>query len=171
MVAPLPLIEELALSSELKAVVRRMDGYIAKLRLYKSCDDTLGTIEMLSRMQLDDMEKAARLLLMARETQVKLDEKTGFIMRMRNRVFFVVISSTSSDVYTSITFHVLGTDKLLKNPDTSHNNKVVGSRNSPTMAANRTEEDIRGCNLSSANAEGEKTIKFFIKDEENAGKK
>nr|GEV89584.1 hypothetical protein [Tanacetum cinerariifolium] len=74
------------LSSEIKAVVRRMDGYIAELRLYKSCDDTLGTIEMLSRMQLDNMEKAARLLLMARETRVKVDENTGFIMRMRNRV-------------------------------------------------------------------------------------
>ncbi|GKE37330.1 hypothetical protein Tco_1460735 [Tanacetum coccineum] len=94
MVAPLPLIEELACAAnsdvtkdyKLKAVVRRRDGYIVELRLYKSCDDTLGTIEMLSRMQLDDMEKAARLLLMARETRVKLDEKTGFIMRMRNRV-------------------------------------------------------------------------------------
>ncbi|GJU00733.1 hypothetical protein Tco_1111071 [Tanacetum coccineum] len=97
MVAPLPLLEELAsavdsdvtkdqLSSELKAAVRRRDGYIAELRLYRSCDDTLGTIEMLSRMQLEDMEKAARFLLMARETQVKVDEKTGFIMRMRNRV-------------------------------------------------------------------------------------
>ncbi|GKB64971.1 hypothetical protein Tco_0921157 [Tanacetum coccineum] len=74
------------LSKELRAVVRKRDGYIAELRVYRSCDDTLGTIEMLSRMQLDDMEKDARLLLMARETQIKVDEKTGFIMRMRNRV-------------------------------------------------------------------------------------
>ncbi|GJR30489.1 reverse transcriptase domain-containing protein [Tanacetum coccineum] len=48
--------------------------------------DILGTIEMLSHMQLDDMEKAAHMLLMARETQIKVDEKNGFIMRMRNRV-------------------------------------------------------------------------------------
>nr|GEU57163.1 hypothetical protein [Tanacetum cinerariifolium] len=74
------------LSSELRATIRRRDGYIVELSLYKSCDDTLGTIEMLSCMQLDDMEKAARLLLMTRETKIKMDEKTGFIMRMRNRV-------------------------------------------------------------------------------------
>ncbi|GJX46397.1 hypothetical protein Tco_0271587 [Tanacetum coccineum] len=74
------------LSKELRAVVRRRDGSIAELGVYRSCDDTLGTIEMLSRMQLDDMEKDARLLLMARETQIKVDENTGFIMRMRNHV-------------------------------------------------------------------------------------
>ncbi|GJU81859.1 hypothetical protein Tco_1284224 [Tanacetum coccineum] len=72
------------LSSELRAAVRRRDRYIIELVLYRSYDDTLGTIKMLSRMQLDDMEKAARLLLMARETQIKVDKKTGFIMRMRN---------------------------------------------------------------------------------------
>ncbi|GKA45466.1 hypothetical protein Tco_0738262 [Tanacetum coccineum] len=80
MVAPLPLLEELAraaksdvmkdqlivlferevaedaekimdfrrLSSELRLTVRRRYGYIAKLRLYRSCDDTLRTIKMLS---------------------------------------------------------------------------------------------------------------------------
>nr|GEZ95908.1 hypothetical protein [Tanacetum cinerariifolium] len=68
------------LSSELRAAVRKRDGYIAELRLYRSCDDTLGTIEMLSRMQLDDMEKAGRMLLMARETQMKVNEKNGFII-------------------------------------------------------------------------------------------
>ncbi|GKE31228.1 hypothetical protein Tco_1450550, partial [Tanacetum coccineum] len=72
------------LSSELRATVRRRDRYIAELRLYRSCDDTLGTIKMLSRMQLADMDKVARLLLMARKTRVKVDENTGFIMRMRN---------------------------------------------------------------------------------------
>nr|GEX79692.1 hypothetical protein [Tanacetum cinerariifolium] len=64
----------------------RRDEYVAELRASKSCDDALGTIEILSRMQLDNMEKAARLLLMAMDTQIKVDEKTGFIMRMRNRV-------------------------------------------------------------------------------------
>ncbi|GJV62595.1 hypothetical protein Tco_1473423 [Tanacetum coccineum] len=80
------IMEFLRFSSELRVAVRRRDGYIAELRVYRSCDDTLGTIEMLSRMQLDDMEKDARLLLMARETRIKVDEKTSFIMRMRNRV-------------------------------------------------------------------------------------
>ncbi|GJR71537.1 hypothetical protein Tco_0083902 [Tanacetum coccineum] len=74
------------LSSELKEAVRRRDGYVVELRASRSYDDALGTIKILSRMQLDDMEKAARLLLMARETQIKVDEKTYFIMRMRDRV-------------------------------------------------------------------------------------
>ncbi|GKF10623.1 hypothetical protein Tco_0048549 [Tanacetum coccineum] len=71
------------LSSELRAAVRKRDVYIAELRLYRSCDDTLGTIEMLRSMQLDDMEKVGRMLLMARETQMKVNEKNGLIMRMR----------------------------------------------------------------------------------------
>nr|GEU59704.1 hypothetical protein [Tanacetum cinerariifolium] len=91
MAAPLPLLEELArasetnVASELREAIRRMDGYVAELRASRSCDDTLRTIEMLSRMQLDGMQKASHLLLMMRETQIKVDEQIGFIMRMRNR--------------------------------------------------------------------------------------
>ncbi|GJV89132.1 hypothetical protein Tco_1533070 [Tanacetum coccineum] len=56
------------LFSELRASVRKRDVYIAELRLYRSCDDTLGTIEMLRRMQLDDNErKFGSMLLMAGE--------------------------------------------------------------------------------------------------------
>nr|GEX50206.1 hypothetical protein [Tanacetum cinerariifolium] len=76
----------LRLSSELREAIRRSDGYVAELRASRSCDDALGTIEMLSHMQLDDMEKVARFLLLARETLIKVDEKTGFIMRMRDSV-------------------------------------------------------------------------------------
>nr|GEW67637.1 hypothetical protein [Tanacetum cinerariifolium] len=74
------------LSSELREAVRRRDGYVAELKASRSYDDALGTIEMMTHMQLDDMEKAARLLLMARESQIKVDENTDFIMRMRDRV-------------------------------------------------------------------------------------
>nr|GFA13571.1 hypothetical protein [Tanacetum cinerariifolium] len=56
------------LFSNLRTFVRRRDGYIVELRLYRSCDDTLGTIEMFRRMHLDNMEKVDRLLLMAKET-------------------------------------------------------------------------------------------------------
>ncbi|GKD36951.1 hypothetical protein Tco_1257158 [Tanacetum coccineum] len=35
-------------------------------------------------MQLDDMEKASRLLLMAREVQNKVFEKNAFIARLRD---------------------------------------------------------------------------------------
>ncbi|GJV32057.1 hypothetical protein Tco_1392457 [Tanacetum coccineum] len=56
------------LSSELREAVRRGDGYIIELRMSRSYDDARGTIKMMRRMLLDDMEKASRLLLMARET-------------------------------------------------------------------------------------------------------
>ncbi|GKA66065.1 hypothetical protein Tco_0765873 [Tanacetum coccineum] len=79
-------IMQARLSSELGEAVRRRDGYVAELRASRSCDDALKTIKMLSHMQLDDMEKAARLLLMVSDTQIKVDEKASFIMRMRNRV-------------------------------------------------------------------------------------
>ncbi|GKE22913.1 hypothetical protein Tco_1434425 [Tanacetum coccineum] len=59
---------------------------MVELRMSKSYDDALGTIKMMRRMQLDDMEKASRLLLMARETQLKLYEKTRFIVKMRRHV-------------------------------------------------------------------------------------
>nr|GEW51704.1 ARID DNA-binding domain-containing protein [Tanacetum cinerariifolium] len=56
---------------ELRANIRLRNDYISELRLYRSCDDILGTNEMLRRMQLDDTENVARLLSMATETQRK----------------------------------------------------------------------------------------------------
>ncbi|GJW58270.1 hypothetical protein Tco_0105001 [Tanacetum coccineum] len=70
---------------ELRANMRLRNDYISKLRLYRSCDDVLGSIAMLRTMQSDDSENAARLLSLARETQRKVDEKTAFIKRIRER--------------------------------------------------------------------------------------
>ncbi|GJZ13758.1 hypothetical protein Tco_0548988 [Tanacetum coccineum] len=53
---------------ELRANIRLRNDCFSKLRLYRSCDDILGTIKMLRRMQLDDTENAARLFSMARDT-------------------------------------------------------------------------------------------------------
>ncbi|GJT36138.1 hypothetical protein Tco_0926557 [Tanacetum coccineum] len=58
---------------ELRTNIRLRNDYIYELRLYRSCDDVLSTIEMLRRMQLDDTENVARLLSMARETQLAFD--------------------------------------------------------------------------------------------------
>nr|GEU33564.1 reverse transcriptase domain-containing protein [Tanacetum cinerariifolium] len=74
------------LSSEMREAMRRRDGYITELKMSRSSDDVIGTIKMLRRMQLRDMEKASRLLLMARETQLKAHEKTSFIVKMGGRV-------------------------------------------------------------------------------------
>ncbi|GJY45589.1 hypothetical protein Tco_0434652 [Tanacetum coccineum] len=70
---------------ELRANMRLRNDYISELRLYRSCDDVLGSIAMLRTMQSDDSENAARLLSLARETQRKVDEKTAFIRRIRER--------------------------------------------------------------------------------------
>ncbi|GKG30664.1 hypothetical protein Tco_0423152, partial [Tanacetum coccineum] len=51
------------------------DGYINELEMCDSSDEVLESIEIIRRMQLDDMEKASRLLLMARDVQNKIYEK------------------------------------------------------------------------------------------------
>nr|GEW00984.1 hypothetical protein [Tanacetum cinerariifolium] len=60
---------------ELRVNIRLRNDYISKLRLYRSCDDVLGSIEMLRHIYSDDKEKDARLLSMARETQHRVDEE------------------------------------------------------------------------------------------------
>ncbi|GJT39168.1 hypothetical protein Tco_0939033 [Tanacetum coccineum] len=50
---------------------RRMENYL------------LESTEIMRQMQLDDMEKASRLMLMARELQIKVHEKNNFIVRLR----------------------------------------------------------------------------------------
>ncbi|GJZ19660.1 hypothetical protein Tco_0556250 [Tanacetum coccineum] len=71
---------------ELRANIRLRNDYIFELRLYRSCDDILGSIAMLHTMQLDDTENVGRLLSMARETHRKVDEKTAFIRRIREHI-------------------------------------------------------------------------------------
>ncbi|GJT71921.1 hypothetical protein Tco_1031207 [Tanacetum coccineum] len=48
-----------------------------------SSEEVLEGIEIMRRMQLGDMEKASRLLLMAREIQTKVHEKNSFILKLR----------------------------------------------------------------------------------------
>ncbi|GKD44374.1 hypothetical protein Tco_1269019 [Tanacetum coccineum] len=71
------------LSSELREAVRMRDGYISELQMSDSSDEVLESIEIIRNMQLDDMEKASRLLLMTREIQTKVYKKNNFIMRLR----------------------------------------------------------------------------------------
>ncbi|GJV09287.1 hypothetical protein Tco_1346943 [Tanacetum coccineum] len=55
------------LSSELREAARMRDGYISELQMSDRFDEVAESIEIMRSMQLDDMEKAYRLLLMARE--------------------------------------------------------------------------------------------------------
>nr|GEU90280.1 hypothetical protein [Tanacetum cinerariifolium] len=72
------------LSSELRNGVRMRDRHIRKLQTSHMSDEVVKSIEILKRVQLDDMEKASRLLLMAREFQSKVFEKNIFIARLRD---------------------------------------------------------------------------------------
>nr|GEX69434.1 hypothetical protein [Tanacetum cinerariifolium] len=72
------------LSGQLRNSVRMRDRYIGELRTSDMSDEVVDSIEILKRVQLDDMEKASRLLLMAREIQTKVFEKNTFIARLRD---------------------------------------------------------------------------------------
>nr|GEU90480.1 hypothetical protein [Tanacetum cinerariifolium] len=72
------------LSGQLRNGVRMRDRYIRELRTFDMFDEVVESIEILKRLQLDDMEKVSRLLLMAREIQSKVFEKNTFIARLRD---------------------------------------------------------------------------------------
>ncbi|GJT45012.1 hypothetical protein Tco_0953727 [Tanacetum coccineum] len=74
------------LVGELLEDVRRRRGYIGELKKLKTNNDAIGTVELLQRMQKDDLEKAARLLLMANETKLKMQEKNSFILKIRGHL-------------------------------------------------------------------------------------
>ncbi|GJR01100.1 hypothetical protein Tco_0524084 [Tanacetum coccineum] len=71
------------LSNELRNDVRMGDKYISELQIFHMSDEVVESIKILRRMQLDDMEKASRLLLMAREIHYKVYEKNTFIANLR----------------------------------------------------------------------------------------
>ncbi|GKD20269.1 hypothetical protein Tco_1221972 [Tanacetum coccineum] len=71
------------LSNELRETVRIRDAYINELRIKDSSNEVVESIEIMRRMQLDDMQAASRLMLMAREMQDKVHEKTNFIVTLR----------------------------------------------------------------------------------------
>ncbi|GJT77617.1 hypothetical protein Tco_1044342 [Tanacetum coccineum] len=72
------------LSGDLRNGVRMRDKYIRELRTSYMFDEVVESIQILKQIQLDDMEKASRLLLMAREVQNKVFEKNTFIARLRD---------------------------------------------------------------------------------------
>ncbi|GJS47761.1 hypothetical protein Tco_0597882 [Tanacetum coccineum] len=71
------------LSSELTEAVRMRDEHMNELQMLDNSEEILESIEIMRRMQVDDMEKASRLMLMAREIQTKVHEKNSFIRKLR----------------------------------------------------------------------------------------
>ncbi|GKG49929.1 hypothetical protein Tco_0518703, partial [Tanacetum coccineum] len=68
---------------KLREAVWMRDEYINELQLLDCSDEVLEGIEIMRRMQVDEMEKAYCLLRMAREIQTKLHEKNSFILKKR----------------------------------------------------------------------------------------
>ncbi|GJY88081.1 hypothetical protein Tco_0502709 [Tanacetum coccineum] len=71
------------LSDKLRIGVETRDGYISELQRSDMSKEVFESIEILRLMQVDDMEKASRLALMAREIQDKVYEKNTFIAKLR----------------------------------------------------------------------------------------
>ncbi|GJX30556.1 hypothetical protein Tco_0238635 [Tanacetum coccineum] len=62
------------------------DAYIEefqRLQMYDNSDEVIESIEILKGMQVDDMEKTSRLILLAREVQNRVYEKNNFITKLR----------------------------------------------------------------------------------------
>ncbi|GJS47648.1 hypothetical protein Tco_0597769 [Tanacetum coccineum] len=70
------------LLSDMRETVRMRDEYINELRMINRSNEVGESIEVMRRMQLDDMETASRLMLMAREMQTKVYEKNNFVVRL-----------------------------------------------------------------------------------------
>ncbi|GJU53538.1 hypothetical protein Tco_1227252 [Tanacetum coccineum] len=60
------------LSSELRLGVKMRAGYINELEMSNNSNEVVDSIEIMRRMQVDDIKKASRLLLMAREVKNKI---------------------------------------------------------------------------------------------------
>ncbi|GKF24760.1 hypothetical protein Tco_0077082 [Tanacetum coccineum] len=74
------------LSRGLRDAVRKKHERIGELKALGSCEDDIETVRFLESMQLEDMKKGTRLLLMMKETQIKIGEKARFILNLRGGV-------------------------------------------------------------------------------------
>nr|GEW47605.1 hypothetical protein [Tanacetum cinerariifolium] len=83
--ASLPLLQELACAADSGNTKDRLSMLFRREIVEDSFSEAKGvsSIEIMRRMQLDDMKKASRLLLMARETQLKMHEKSMFVAKLR----------------------------------------------------------------------------------------
>nr|GEU33504.1 hypothetical protein [Tanacetum cinerariifolium] len=76
-----------AMALGLKVTVRRRRERIRKLKELVNCQSATETVRFWERMQLEDMEKGTRSLLMMKETEVKMREKIGYILSLGEDVF------------------------------------------------------------------------------------
>ncbi|GKE22623.1 hypothetical protein Tco_1434135 [Tanacetum coccineum] len=64
--------------------VRRKCGYIAALKSRSHREGSVEDLKFLERMRLEDLEKGTRLLLMMKETEMKIGEKITYVGSLGN---------------------------------------------------------------------------------------
>ncbi|GJZ13757.1 hypothetical protein Tco_0548987 [Tanacetum coccineum] len=74
------------MARQLKESVRRRSGYIGALKARSSGVDSVENLKFMKCMRLEDMEKGTCLLLMMKETEIKIDEKISFVMSLEDDV-------------------------------------------------------------------------------------
>ncbi|GJS28125.1 hypothetical protein Tco_0303437 [Tanacetum coccineum] len=70
----------------LKIVMRRVEECIGKLKALGDCEGAAKTVRFMDGMQLDDMDKCDRLLLLMNEMEAKAREKSRTIATKLNRL-------------------------------------------------------------------------------------
>ncbi|GJY66897.1 hypothetical protein Tco_0469135 [Tanacetum coccineum] len=77
-----PLLQELERATD-SHDIKDLLSVLFRREISYSSNKVAKSIKIMRRMQLDDMEKASRLMLMASEIQTKVHEKNNFIARLR----------------------------------------------------------------------------------------
>ncbi|GJX77504.1 hypothetical protein Tco_0324315 [Tanacetum coccineum] len=80
------LREYRSIAHGLRVVVRRRRLRIDRLKAIGNSREAADIIRFWERMQLEDVEKGTRTLLMMRETEAKIGEKARFILNLRGVV-------------------------------------------------------------------------------------
>ncbi|GKC40824.1 hypothetical protein Tco_1053208 [Tanacetum coccineum] len=74
------------MAHQLKNNVRRRSGYIGALKAHSSGVGSNEDLKFMERMRLEDMEKGTHLLLMMKETEMKIGEKIAYVSSLGDDV-------------------------------------------------------------------------------------
>ncbi|GKA36533.1 hypothetical protein Tco_0723024 [Tanacetum coccineum] len=74
------------MAHQLKNNVRRRSGYIGALKARSSGVGSNEDLKFMERMRLEDMEKGTHLLLMMKETEMKIGEKIAYVSSLGDDV-------------------------------------------------------------------------------------
>ncbi|GKC56442.1 hypothetical protein Tco_1084040 [Tanacetum coccineum] len=72
------------MASQLENSVRRKCRYIAALKSRSDGEGSVEDLKFLERIRLEDLEKGTRLLLMMKETEMKIGEKITYVGSLGN---------------------------------------------------------------------------------------